>query len=250
MTPVRQGLGMLAALVLLFGLAGCEDDPKAPEARAVLMDRSGSFIDSVYGQSWQQVVREDVAAMAGPGPVTLRGFSGEVGAENCKVPTEILSYASNNSQTFEDDKGPLAARLIAHAEPYFACLEERVNRKSSDILGALGQVMSTDLRERSDPPPFASRRLTLLSDGCQSSAELRLCSAKRLDDAKWRTAAIRGLPASAKPDMKGVQVCFIGLGAGSKLEQRKVSALRSFYDEYFATVGATVKFTQGTTCQK
>lgn len=250
MSRLRRGLCMLVLVGCFAGLAGCEDDPKAPEARAVLMDRSGSFIDSVYGQSWQQILREDVAAMAGPGPVTLRGFSGEVGAENCQVPTENLSYASNNSQTFEDDKAPLAARLIAAAERYFACLEERVDRKSSDILGALGQVMTTDLRERGDSPPFASRRLTLLSDGCQSSAELRLCSAKRLDDATWRTAAIRGLPTSARPGMKGVRVCFIGLGAGSKLEQRKVSALRSFYDEYFAAVGATVTFTQGTTCQK
>lgn len=247
---LRRRLGVLVVVACLTVAVGCEDDPKAPEARAVLMDRSGSFIDSVYGQSWQQVLREDVAAMAGPGPVTLRGFSGEVGAENCQVPTETLSYESNNSQTFEDDKAPLAARLIAAAEPYFACLDERVVRKSSDVLGALGQVMSTDLREKSNPPPFASRRLTLLSDGCQSSAELRLCSAKGLGDSKWRTEAIRKLPASAKPDMKGVRVCFIGLGAGSKLEQRKVSALRSFYDEYFTTVGATVTFSQGTTCQK
>ena len=46
------------------------------------------------------------------------------------------------------------------------------------------------------------------------------------------------------------QILLIGLGAGSKLEQRKVSALRSFYDEYFDAVGATVKYSQGTTCQK
>ncbi len=250
MTRLRRGWGVLLSLALLAVLVGCEDDPKEPEARAVLMDRSGSFIGSVYGQSWKQIVQEDVAAMKGPGPVTVRGFSGEVGAENCQVPTESLSYESNNSQTFEDDKKPLAARLIKAAEPYFACLEERVDRKSSDVLGALGQVMSTDLREKTDPPPFASRRLTLLSDGCQSSAELRLCSAKQLDDATWRADAIKKLPASAKPAMKGVQICFIGLGAGSKLEQRKVSALRSFYDEYFDAVGATVKYSQGTTCQK
>lgn len=250
MTLLRRGIGLLAVLACLCGLVGCEADPKLPEARAIVMDRSGSFLDSVYGRSWQQIVGEEVAAMAGPGPVTVRGFSGEVGAENCQVPTESLSYASNNSQTFEDDKGPLAARLIAAADPYFACLEKQVERKSSDVLGALGQAMSTDLQVKADPPPYATRRLTLLSDGCQSSAELRLCSAKRLDDAKWRATAIRQLPISAKPDMKGVDVCFIGLGSGSKLEQRKVSALRSFYTDYFTTVGATVQFSQGTTCQK
>lgn len=244
MISPRRTLALAVAMALAFSTSGCESDARVPEARAILIDVSGSFAGSSYGKSWQLAVKEDVLAMDGPGPITLRGFSGQVGGEDCLVPREMLTW-DNNTVKFQDDKGPLAARILAAAEPYFACLEEKVTEKSSDVLGALNQVMDSDLAGEAN----SVRSLLIFSDGCQRSDILKLCSAKKLTDAQWRAATIEALPAFAKPEMLGVQVCFIGLGAGSKLEQSRVAALREFYAEYFQTVGATVDFSQGTTCQ-
>lgn len=140
---------------------------------------------------------------------------------------------SDNSTEFRDNRETYTKQLQRALPDYFACAAASVKKGGSDVIGALAEA--GDLLAKQP----GGRSAVLISDGCQNARGIKLCSAKRLTDERWRQKVIADLPAVSKPSsLEGVTITMVGLGAGSNLQQDQVASLRAFYNEYCQAVKA------------
>lgn len=243
----------LAATGLTLGLAACGASPQATSGgvqQAAAPITQGNelidFDDSVSATNpqsnlvavAQQTVASRLAALTPGYRITVVGFNNRPGTACTPL---VFDYVNASSGEEEDQMDTMQAGLPDAFAGYQACLTGAYGSngtKGSEIFGAIPTGI---IAAQASTYPLTG--ITVVTDGCAVGEGIRTCDPEQMQQDGFPQQVIDALPESLKPDLSGISLTVVGLGAGKHLNADQIDILRDIWRIYAqATHAAGVTF--------